>query len=119
MAEQSFEGGYMFWRGDTSEIYALPLAQPYRRFDDTWDESQPAYSCPELAPSQTPPTPQRGFGKVWCNESMISQLLGAATSEEYLFDARLQEFDSGLIFEAEQGVAYILETQSNNWERVQ
>jgi photosystem II stability/assembly factor-like uncharacterized protein len=119
MAEQSFEGGWMFWRSDTSEIYALPLSQPYGQFDDTWDESQPVYSCPELAPSQTPPTPQRGFGKVWCSEPMISQLLGTATSGERLFDARLQEFDSGLIFEAEQGVAYILETQSNGWERVQ
>jgi hypothetical protein len=40
----------------------LPQNQTYARFDDTWDESQPAYSCPDLAPSQTPPTPQRGFG---------------------------------------------------------
>jgi len=62
MAEQSFEGGWMFWRSDTAEIYALPQNQTYARFDDTWDESQPAYSCPDLAPSQTPPTPQRGFG---------------------------------------------------------
>jgi hypothetical protein len=119
MAEQSFEGGWMFWRGDTSEIYALPLAKPYGRFDDTWDESQPVYSCPKLAPSQTPPTPQRGFGLVWCNEPLVREGLGDAASSERLFEATLQEFDSGLIFSTDQGVTYILESQSNGWERLE
>jgi photosystem II stability/assembly factor-like uncharacterized protein len=119
MAEQSFEGGWMFWRGDTSEIYALPLAKPYGRFDDMWDESQPVYSCPELAPSQTPPTPQRGFGLVWCNEPLVREGLGDAASSERLFEATLQEFDSGLIFSTDQGVTYILESQSNGWERLE
>ena len=119
MAEQSFEAGWMFWRSDTSEIYALPLAQPYGRFEDTWDESQPAYSCPDLAPSQTPPTPQRGFGKVWCGKPIMRQLMGTATSGERLLDATLQEFESGLIFETDQGMRYILESRSNGWERVE
>ncbi len=120
MAEQSFEGGWMYWRSDTRNIYVFIRGQLYAQiFDDTWDESQPAYSCPDLAPSQTPPTPQRGFGKVWCNEPMVGQLLGVATSEERLFDATLQEFDRGLIFETEQGVRYILENQSNSWMRVE
>jgi photosystem II stability/assembly factor-like uncharacterized protein len=118
MAEQSFEGGWMFWRSDTTAIYALPLTQPYARFDDTWDESQPDYSCPDLALSQTPPTPQRGFGLVWCNDPLVRKGLGNATGEERLFEATLQEFDGGLIFETDQGVRYILESEANSWEQV-
>lgn len=120
MAEQSFEGGWMYWRSDTGEIYVFIRGQLYAQvFDDTWDESQPAYSCPDLAPSQTPPTPQRGFGKVWCNQPMVRQLLGVAISGERPFEATLQEFESGLIFETDRAVQYILESGLNEWERVE
>jgi len=119
MGEQSFEGGWMFWRSDTSEIYTLPLAQSYARFEDTWDESRPAYACPDLAPSQTPPTPQRGFGVIWCSNLPVREFLGNATSPEHLYEATLQEFDSGLMFGTDQGVTYILDDRSNSWEQVQ
>ncbi len=118
MVEQTFEGGWMFWRSDAADIYVIPSVRPYARFDDTWDSSQPTYSCPDLFPSQTPPTPQRGFGKVWCREPLVRKLLGNATSEERLFDAVVQEFDTGLIFRTDEGVTYILESRSNGWERI-
>jgi photosystem II stability/assembly factor-like uncharacterized protein/DNA-binding beta-propeller fold protein YncE len=119
MAEQSFEGGSMFWRADTAQIYVLPTGQTYSRFDDTWDENQPAYTCPDLGPSQTPPTPQRGFGKVWCSQPRVRELLGNATSQEQAFEAALQAFDAGLIFDTPRGAVYILEGQSFKWERVE
>ncbi|GAB4526387.1 MAG: hypothetical protein Kow0063_00580 [Anaerolineae bacterium] len=120
MAEQNFEGGWMYWRSDTSQILVFVRGQPYAYvFDDTWDESQPAYSCPDITPPQTPPTPQRGFGKVWCNQPMIRQSIGNATSQERLFEATLQEFETGLIFETDQGVRYIWEGQLNEWERLE
>jgi photosystem II stability/assembly factor-like uncharacterized protein/DNA-binding beta-propeller fold protein YncE len=118
MVEQSFEGGWMFWRSDTTDIYVLPSGQPYARFDDTWDEGKPIYSCPDLSPSQTPPTPHRGFGVIWCRDPQVRQNLGNATSQERLFDATLQEFDSGLIFKTDQGATYVLESRSNGWEQV-
>ena len=119
MVEQGFEGGRMFWRSDDASIYVLPTGQPYARFDDTWDESQPAYSCPELFPPQTPPTPQRGFGKVWCNQPQVRQLLGSATGQERLFEATLETFDGGLIFRTDQGATYMLRSRSNEWEQVE
>ncbi len=119
MAEQSFEGGMMFWRSDTTEIYALPTGAPYAHFDDTWDESQPTYSCPDLFPTQTPPTPQRGFGKVWCNHPQVRKLLGQATSPERLVGTTIQEFEAGLIFGTDQGAVYILENRPNDWEQVE
>lgn len=108
----------MFWRSDTADIYVFPAGQPYARFDDTWEESQPVYSCPDLSPSQTPPTPHRGFGVIWCREPQIREKLGNATSQERPFDATLQEFGSGLIFRTDQRVTYILESQPNSWEQV-
>jgi photosystem II stability/assembly factor-like uncharacterized protein len=118
MAEQSFEGGTMFWRADNAQIYALATGGDYLRFDDTWDESQPAYACPDLGPSETPPTPQRGFGKVWCSQPRVRELLGNATSQEQAFEATLQPFDAGLLFDTAGGALYILEGQSLKWERV-
>lgn len=119
MAEQLFEGGRMFWRSDIASIYALPANQPYARFDDTWDDSQPAYGCPEFGPSETPPTPQRGFGKVWCNNPSLREALGNATGAETLAEANVQEFEDGLIFQPDGGAVYMLEFGSNGWERVE
>lgn len=119
MVEQTFEGGRMFWRGDEATIYALPDGRPFAAFADTWEESQPLYSCPDLSPSQTPPTPQRGFGKVWCLEAGVRQGLGNATGQERAFRATAQPFDSGLIFQTDAGVWYVLERRSNSWERVE
>jgi photosystem II stability/assembly factor-like uncharacterized protein/DNA-binding beta-propeller fold protein YncE len=119
MVEQSFAGGLMFWRSDSRTIYALPLNQPYSSRLDTWNESQPLYGCPEFGPPQTPPTPQRGFGQVWCTQPQVRQGLGQATSLERSFEALLQEFTTGLIWQTDQGIIYILEGQSNGWEEVQ
>mgnify|MGYP005847627645 CR=1 FL=1 len=119
MVEQRFEGGQMFWRSDNSTIYVLPADQAYARFDDTWTENQPAYSCPDLGPAQTPPTPQRGFGKVWCHQPQVRQWLGNATSQEAASEAVVQEFESGLIFWLNGGGTYLLENRSNDWERLE
>ena len=109
----------MFWRSDTVSIYALPANQPYARFDDTWDDSQPAYACPELGPAQTPPTPQRGFGKVWCDQPPVRAALGNATGGEALAEADVQEFERGLMFQLDGGAVYVLEYGANGWERVE
>lgn len=117
MAWQPFEGGQMFWWGDTGTIMALSTDGNYWEFEDTWDESQPAYSCPALGPAQTPPTPQRGFGKVWCQQPEVRARLGPATGLEQSFEATLQRFERGAIFKPEEDVTYILDGQGN-WEQI-
>ncbi len=119
MAEQSFEHGWMLWRGDTSTITALPAGQWSLQFKDTWNESQPTYSCPDWAPAQTPPTPQRGFGKIWCAETDLRDSLGQATSEEHAFTASIQSFERGMIFSTDQGATYVFEGYRPSWERLE
>ena len=118
MVEQTFEGGRMFWRSDTRAIYVLPARAPFSRYQDSWDESQPEYTCADdQTPAQTPPTPHRGFGKVWCLEPSVRQQLGNATSQEHVWHVTLQEFESGLVFATEAGALFVLEDGSGNWEQ--
>ncbi|RME76309.1 MAG: hypothetical protein D6784_06165, partial [Chloroflexi bacterium] len=113
MATQDFERGRMFWRSDTATIYVFAGDQPLGRFADTWDDSQPAYTCPEAGPLETPPTPQRGFGKVWCTEPEVRQRLGWAVSGETAFEAVVQEFETGLIFGLPSGEGIVFSTGSS------
>ena len=120
MVEQIFEGGRMFWRSDTRDIYVLPARAPFSRYQDSWDESQPEYTCADdQTPAQTPPTPHRGFGKVWCMEASVRQQLGNATSEERVQRVTLQEFEGGLVFATEAGALFVLEERSGNWEQIE
>jgi len=117
MAQQPFERGWMLWRGDTGTITALPAAQKSSQFEDTWDSSQPAYTCPELSPPETPPTPQRGFGKVWCQHENLRTALGQATGPEQALTATLQPFERGSMLATNQGVTYIF--VFSDWERLE
>jgi hypothetical protein len=119
MVEQRFAGGQMFWRSDNSTIYVLPANQAYARFDDTWTDNQPAYTCPDLGPAQTPPTPQRGFGKVWCYYPQVREQLGNAASQEMAAEAVVQEFENGLVFQLKGSETYLLDGRSNDWQRVE
>ncbi len=119
MVEQRFAGGQMFWRSDNSTIYVLPANQAYARFDDTWTDNQPAYTCPDLGPAQTPPTPQRGFGKVWCDYPQVREQLGNAASQEMAAEAVVQEFENGLVFQLKGSETYLLDGRSNDWQRVE
>jgi hypothetical protein len=118
MAEQTFEGGWMLWRGDPARIWVLPVGRRFLEFEDTWDPTQPVYACPDLAPTQTPPTPQRGFGKVWCLEEGIREMLGQATGEERAFETDPQAFEGGVILATGEGVTYVLNSRSD-WERLE
>jgi hypothetical protein len=119
VAVQPFEGGIMVWRSDTAAIYALPAGQPYGQFTDTWDDSQPPYTCPERGPAQTPPTPQRGFGKVWCQQPTMREQLGRASSPETPLEAVIQDFETGLIIDAPGMGLVVLESRLYGWQKVE
>ena len=110
IAEEKFEGGYMFWRKDTDRIYALYDDHTWQNFADIWqEEKDPEYPCPEVAPSTSPPTPKRGFGMIWCLELNVRRKLGQAMEEEKGADQWVQDFEEGMMIRSDMvgiGILY-------------
>ena len=95
-AIEPFQHGYMLWRQDSDQIYAIYSNGTWRHYNDLWHEGEPEYSC---GTAQTPPTPKRGFGKIWCTYGAVQQGLGSATSGEGGEDSFLQSFSNGTIWQ--------------------
>ena len=106
----------MFWRQDTVQIIVLYNTGVWENYTDTWREGDPEFSCLQLAPSTSPPTPKRGFGKVWCLHANVRTGLGQATAIEQGFDATIQDFASGTLLRTDTGQIYILYTD-RTWMR--
>jgi hypothetical protein len=96
-AEEHFEGGYMFWRGDTNIVYVFvgtgDRGDVYE-YVDTWQDGDPT---PVAVPTPPPGlyTPVRGFGKIWNADSGLRQALGWATDRETSATGAWQSFASG------------------------
>lgn len=106
----------MFWRKDWDSMYAQYSTGAWAGYPDTWEEGDPLYSCPATAPEASPPTPWRGFGKVWCTFSEVRNGLGWATDGERGYDATVQDFDTGSIVRNDFGVIYVLYSDGT-WEQ--
>jgi hypothetical protein len=101
-AIQHFEGGTMIYLSndnqDKKAILVLFNDGTFARFDDTWDESQPATH------NQTPPAglfePVRGFGKVWfeATGARVRERLGWATDKEVGGAGARQRFFKGQMY---------------------
>lgn len=76
---------FMLWFGGEQQIYVLFPDQTWQSYRDTWDESQPEFSCnPSNVAPASPPLPRRGFGKLWCSVENLQQQLGTIDREERL-----------------------------------
>jgi hypothetical protein len=109
LAEEEFEGGRMFWREDDGHVYVLFDDDLWAVYDDTWSEGDAEYSC---GVEQSPPTPLRGFGKVWCTNPDVQEKLGDATTFEYGRYGLLQVFEHGFIVQPPFGIYVIHEDGS-------
>lgn len=86
----------MLWRQDTRQIYAVYDDGLWQVFQDTWQEGQPEYSCPDAStPSRTPPTPRRGLGRAWCTQPGVRDKLGRALQDENGNTRPVQDFQQG------------------------
>jgi serine/threonine protein kinase len=113
MAEETFERGRMFWREDTDDHFVLYADGTWERFANTWSEGMPTYTC---GAHQTPPTPLRGFGKVWCDHERVREGLGNATSTEHGEHGTVQDFvTDGAIIRSSSGTYVLL--GDGSWER--
>jgi ligand-binding sensor domain-containing protein len=114
-AVQPFEQGLMFWRANEGTIYVLSADGVWVRYNDTWNESQPAHD-----PSLTPPAglqqPVRGFGKVWQEQLGGPQAdIGWALASEQAYDILVQPFTAGQVFIGAGGKVYVLYADGT-WE---
>ena len=115
---QPFEHGFMLWRQDTRQIYAVYDDGLWQVFQDTWQEGQPEYSCPDAStPSRTPPTPRRGLGKAWCTQPGVRDKLGRALQDENGNTRPVQDFQQGTLLSIiERDVpVYALLTPTQRW----
>jgi hypothetical protein len=118
IAEEAFQGGHMFWRSDTDEVYIIYDRLPegtesaagyWQLHTAKWDGSNP--DGVHLSPPPGLFEPKRGFGWVWRNFlGGASGPMGWALDKEYGFDnvARTQRFDRGVIFRGSAPRTYVL-----------
>lgn len=92
-AEQQFERGTMIWVGAEDAIYVVyrigGVPAHWQRFQDQWDESQPAED-PALVPPEGLQQPIRGFGLIWRERSGVRDGLGWALEGEQAFTTIVQ-----------------------------
>jgi hypothetical protein len=88
---------FMLWFQDGSQIYVLFPDLTWQAYNDTWDESQPEFTCNPLnVPPTSPPLPRRGFGKLWCTVDGLQEQLGTVEREERLCQHTVvQRFEKG------------------------
>ena len=114
-AEQSFQGGYMFWRDDTDTIYVLYNNGTWQSFADTWTSGEQE-SDPSIVPPYGLFQPKRGFGKVWRDNAAVRSTLGWATTEERGFQGSAQSFNGGtMLFSNTRGIMVLY--SDGRWER--
>lgn len=79
---QSFEGGYMIWRSDTSVIYVMLTNGTLRAFNPIVYGRFASNINVGITP-QNRYRPVLGFGQVWAGYPDVRQALGWATSQEF------------------------------------
>jgi len=114
-AEETFVGGYMFWRSDLLLIYALYSNGTWQSFADTWQEGQLEWD-PTIIPPSGLYQPKRGFGKVWREQPGVRDKLGWATMVERGLGASYQAYEGGLMLWSDQLGVFIL-YNDGTWSR--
>lgn len=89
---------FMLWFSREEQIYVLFPDGTYRTYEDTFsEENDPTYPCnPYDGEEDSPPLPRRGFGKLWCSDPILQEVMGPVPREERLCQhSVLQEFEEG------------------------
>jgi hypothetical protein len=78
----------MIWWGDSKKILVMYADGGTRQYSDLWTGE-------EIVIADTPPAgliaPQRGFGKIWMEDSYTRTSLGWATGPEQAYTVTIQD----------------------------
>ncbi|MFN2255637.1 MAG: hypothetical protein ACK2U6_15460 [Candidatus Promineifilaceae bacterium] len=111
VVEQNFISGKMVWRepldyGRALVFFNSGVWRTY--YHAPYSEGDPEFPCvDEYTPAQSPPTPKRGFGAMWCDIPEIRSGLGNATDGEYSFTGAMQRFENGSMLHTAGGATVV------------
>lgn len=137
VSELAFQNGRAFWLEPQREIWVLVEASEGANEgawiirDDTWTEDQPPFD-PEIEPPEEGLfQPERGFGKLWRENTDIREALGwAIESEEghvttytYVFrgdvvDGEFVEQPGYHTLVSKTGITYLFDESNGTWRQL-
>jgi len=113
---------FMLWFSHEGLIYVLLPDGRWQSSEDTWDESEPTYPCNPLGGEpDSPPLPRRGFGKLWCSDPELQEVMGTVPKEERLCQhSVLQRFGSGRLLACfeDATIRYFRILDNHTWDVV-
>lgn len=100
VAEQRFEGGWMFWLQPNGQIWLLSADETgnniWSVYDDTFVEGEAEFD-PQIVAPQNRRQPVRGFGKLWRQNLEVRQELGWALNNEIGHTTRYEYRQGGYV----------------------
>lgn len=112
----------MTWRDSADAVYVLFVNGTWLISTDHFIEGiDPEYSC---GVHESPPSPRRGFSKIWCNHPGVRSGLGDAVEYEKGYGMAgggpietFQDFEGGMMFKSNHfGAVYAL-SDDRTWRR--
>jgi hypothetical protein len=102
VAEQRFEGGWMFWLQPVGQLWVLTVNKDnegvWSVYDDTFIEGD-AEIDPEIVPPEGLYQPERGFGKLWRENPEVREAIGWALDVELGHTTRYEYRAGGAVNE--------------------
>jgi hypothetical protein len=111
---------FMLWFSSEGNIYVLLPDGEFQIYPDEWQEGDPTFMCNPLEEEpDSPPLPRRGFGKLWCEEPDLQEIMGFVEREERLCQHSVdQPFEQGRLIACfeDASVRYFRILSDGTWD---